>query len=42
MEMFCNIINVFTATSDQLNASLLNKSTNLFQNKKYCRLYNVE
>ncbi len=40
--MFCNIINVFTATSDQFNASLLNKITNFFQNKKSYRLYNFE
>ncbi len=24
-EMFCNIINVFTVTSDQMNASMLKK-----------------
>ncbi len=29
--IFCNIINVFTVTFDQLNASLLNKSINVFQ-----------
>ncbi len=27
-EIFCNITNVFTATFDQLNASLLKKITN--------------
>ncbi len=26
MEIFCNIINLFTVTFDQLNASMLNKS----------------
>ncbi len=26
IEIFCNIINVFTVTSDQFNASLLNKA----------------
>ncbi len=30
MEIFCNIINVFTVTFDQFNASLLNKSFNFF------------
>lgn len=30
MEMFCNIINAFTVTSDQFNASLLNKSIIFF------------
>ncbi len=29
-EIFCNIINVFTVTFDQFNASLMNKSINLF------------
>ncbi len=28
IEIFCNIINVFTGTFDQLNASLINKSIN--------------
>ncbi len=28
MEIFCNIINVFTVTFDQFNVSLLNKSIN--------------
>jgi len=28
--MFCNIINVFTVTFDQINASLLNKSIHFF------------
>jgi len=28
VKIFCNIINVFTFTFDQLNASLLNKSIN--------------
>ncbi len=30
--IFCHIMNVFTITSDQLNASLLNKNINLFKN----------
>ncbi len=30
--IFCNIINAFTVTFDQLNASLLNKSVHLFLN----------
>ncbi len=30
LEIFCNIINVFTATFDQFNASLLNKSIHFF------------
>ncbi len=30
-EMICNIINVFTITFEQLNASLLNKSNNFYQ-----------
>ncbi len=28
MEIFCNIINIFTVTFDQFNAALLNKSIN--------------
>ncbi len=32
IEIFCNIINIFTATFDQLNASLLNKIVHVFQN----------
>ncbi len=28
IEIFCNIINVFTVTFDQLNASFLNKRFN--------------
>uniref|UniRef100_A0A673JNL1 Uncharacterized protein n=1 Tax=Sinocyclocheilus rhinocerous TaxID=307959 RepID=A0A673JNL1_9TELE len=31
---FCNIINVFTVTCDQLNASVVNKSIHFFQKKK--------
>ncbi len=31
IEIFCNIINVFTVTFDQFNASLINKSTCLYQ-----------
>jgi len=36
MEIFCSNINVFTVTSDKLNASLLEKSINLLKktNKK--------
>jgi len=34
IESFCNIINVFTVTFDQLNGSLLNKSINLFTDPK--------
>ncbi len=30
IEIFYNIINVFTVTLDQFNASMLNKSINLF------------
>ncbi len=33
IEIFCNIINVFTVTFDKLNASSLNNSSNFF--KKY-------
>ncbi len=33
--MLCNFRNVFTVTFDQFNASLLNKSINLFE-KKNC------
>ncbi len=32
MEIFCNIINVFTGTFDQFNASLLNKK--IFHSKQ--------
>ncbi len=31
IEIFCNITNVFTATFDQFNASLMNKSIHLFK-----------
>ncbi len=31
IEIFCNIINIFTITFDQFNMSLMNKSINLFQ-----------
>ncbi len=36
VDIFCNILNVFTVTFDQFNASLLNKSLHFFQkqNKK--------
>ncbi len=34
MEIFCNIINVFTVTFDQFKVSLLNKSINLVQEQK--------
>jgi len=34
MEIFCIIINIFTITFDQLNASLLYKSINFFLRKK--------
>ncbi len=30
IEMLCNLINIFTVAFDQFNASLLNKSINLF------------
>ncbi len=33
MEIFCNIINVFTGTFDQFNAFLLNKTVNYFEKK---------
>ncbi len=32
---FCNIINVFTDTFDQFNASLLNKSKNFLKKKRF-------
>ncbi len=35
METFCNIINVFTVTFDQFNASLLNKNINLFKKRTF-------
>ncbi len=35
IEIFCNIINVFTVTFYQFNASLLNESTRLFKKKTY-------
>ncbi len=31
VEIFCNIIHVFTVTFDQFNASLLNRNMNVFQ-----------
>ncbi len=34
IEIYCNIINVFTGTFDQFNASLMNKSVNLLKKKK--------
>ncbi len=34
IEIFCNIINVFTVTFDQFNESLLNKSINFLKDKK--------
>ncbi len=33
IEIFCNLINVFTVTFDQFNASLLNKGYNLTTKK---------
>jgi len=33
IEIFCNIIHIFTVTFDQFNASLLNKSINFFKKK---------
>ncbi len=35
IELFCNIIKVFTATFNQFNASLMNKSINFFPTKSY-------
>ncbi len=32
MNIFCNIINIFTVTFDQFNTSLLNKRNNFLQN----------
>ncbi len=34
IEIFCNIINVFTVTFDQLNASFLFKLISFFKTKK--------
>ncbi len=34
-EVFCNIINVFTVTFDQFNASLLNKHINFQRTRKF-------
>ncbi len=34
IEIFCNIINVFTITVDEFNASFLNKSIAFFKKKK--------
>ncbi len=34
-EILDHIINVFTVTFDKLNAALLNKSINFFQNPKH-------
>jgi len=34
IESFCNIINAFTVSFDQFNASLLNKSIHFFQKTK--------
>ncbi len=36
MEIFCNNVKVYNATSE-LNVSLLNKSINFFQKRKYHR-----
>ncbi len=33
IESFCNIINIFTVTFDQFNASLMNKSINFLEKK---------
>ncbi len=33
IEIFWNIVNVFTVTFDQFNASLMNKSINFFEKK---------
>ncbi len=35
MEIFYNIVNIFTVTFDQLNATLLTKSIIFFKNKSY-------
>ncbi len=34
MKTFCNIINIFSVTFDQFNASLLKKSMNVFHSFK--------
>ncbi len=34
MEIFCNIINVFTGSFDEFNATLSNKSNNFIQKRK--------
>ncbi len=34
MEIFCNIINVFTDSFDEFNATLSNKSNNFIQKRK--------
>ncbi len=41
IEIVCEIINVFSATFDQFNASLLNKTNTFFQKKKKfeCLIY---
>ncbi len=38
--MLTNILNVFTVTFDQFNASWLNKSINIFQNLTDLKLLN--
>ncbi len=35
IEIFCNIMNVFTVAFDKFNASLLNKNINFLKKKKY-------
>ncbi len=37
IDIFCNIVHVFTVTFDQLTASLLEKSINLFRNKNWSK-----
>ncbi len=36
-EIICNMINVFTVTFEQFNASLLNKNTHFFTFERYCK-----
>ncbi len=35
IKIFCNIINIFTGTFDQFNASLLNKTINFIQDQQW-------
>ncbi len=37
IDIFCNIVHVFTVTFDQLTASLLEKSINFFRNKNWSK-----